>query len=100
MHIVHVFIHVIPEHTAEFVAATLENVRCSLEESGIECFDFIRQTEDNTRFALIEVYRTKEDQARHKETAHYKRWQSTVEPFLAEPRTRIVYEYVTSDESR
>jgi autoinducer 2-degrading protein len=40
---------------------------------------------------LIEAYRTPEDPARHKETAHYNKWREIAEPLMAEPRTRIVY---------
>ena len=51
----------------------------------------IQQTDDPTRFVLVEVYRTASDPARHKETAHYQTWAAAVEPLLAEPRTRAIY---------
>ena len=41
-----------------------------------------------TRFVLIEVYRTPEAAAAHKETAHYAKWRDTVEPMMAEPRRK------------
>ena len=37
----------------------------------------------------MEVYRTAEDPARHKETAHYKKWRDTVEVMMAEPRRSV-----------
>jgi quinol monooxygenase YgiN len=71
MHIVHVFVHVKPEHLEAFKVATIENARNSVQEPGIARFDVIQQADDPTRFVLVEVYRTPADPARHKETAHY-----------------------------
>jgi quinol monooxygenase YgiN len=48
----------------------------------------------------VEVYRTPEDPARHKETAHYQLWRDTVEPMMAEPRFSIRYTNVFPDEAR
>ena len=92
MYIVHVHVHVKPDQVEAFKAATLENARNSLKEPGIARFDVIQQADDPTRFVLIEVYRTADDPARHKGTTHYNRWRETVEPMLAEPRTRTVYD--------
>jgi autoinducer 2-degrading protein len=84
MHIVHIFIHVKGDKIEEFQNASIENAKNSLKEPGIARFDLIQQKDDPTRFLLIEVYRTSEDVARHKETSHYKRWQETVEPLMQE----------------
>ena len=99
MYIVHVFIHVKDDHIEEFKTATVENAQSSLKEAGIARFDVIQQTDDRTRFLLVEVYRTSEDAARHKETPHYKHWHQVVEPLMAEPRTRLVYRNIFPDES-
>jgi len=40
---------------------------------------------------LVEVYRTPEDPARHRETAHYQTWRDKVAEMMAEPRTRVEY---------
>ena len=98
MHIVHVFVHVKPEHLEAFKAATIDNARNSVKEPGIARFDVIQQADDPTRFVLVEVYRTPDDPARHKETAHYNKWREMAEPLLAEPRSRIVYSNVFPDE--
>lgn len=98
MYIVHVFVHVRPEHLEAFKAATLENARNSVQEPGIARFDVIQQANDPTRFVLVEVYRTPDDPAKHKETAHYNRWREIAEPLLAEPRTRVVYDNIFPDE--
>ncbi len=91
MHIVHVFIHVKTDKLEEFKQATEANANASIQEPGVARFDFLQQGDDPTRFLLVEVYRTPEDASKHKETAHYNRWRETVEPLLAEPRSRIIY---------
>jgi autoinducer 2-degrading protein len=91
MLIVHVFVHVKPDQVQAFEAATIENARNSVQEPGIARFDVIRQQDDPTRFVLVEVYRTEQDPARHKETAHYNKWRDTVTNMLAEERSRIIY---------
>jgi quinol monooxygenase YgiN len=94
MYIVHVFVHVKPEYLDAFRAATLDNARNSVQEPGIARFDVIQQADDPTRFVLVEVYRTPDDPARHKETAHYATWAEAVKDMLAEPRSRMVYQNV------
>lgn len=84
--IVHVHIHVKPEFVALFKEASIENARNSLQESGVTRFDLLQQQDDPNRFLLIEIYKTLEDAAYHKETAHYKKWRDTVAEMMAEPR--------------
>lgn len=91
MLVVHVYIHVKEDQIEAFKAATIENCRSSIEEPGIARFDFIQQNDDPTRFMLIEVYRSEDDPARHKETAHYAKWRDTVADMMAEPRSSIKY---------
>ena len=98
MLIIHVFIHVKPDQVKAFQAATIENAQNSVKEPGIARFDIIQQQDDPTRFVLVEVYRTDEDPARHKETSHYKKWLDTAADMMAEPRTRIRYTNVFPDE--
>jgi autoinducer 2-degrading protein len=98
MLIVHVFVHVKPDQVQAFETATIENARNSVREPGIARFDVIRQQDDQTRFVLVEVYRTAQDPAKHKETAHYNKWRDTVTDMLAEERSRIIYTNVFPDE--
>ncbi len=91
MLVVHVFVHVKPECVADFIAATQENARNSVQESGIARFDVVQQQDDPTRFVLVEVYRTPEAPAAHKETAHYAAWRDTVAPMMASPRTSVKF---------
>ena len=98
MLVVHVFVHIKPDQVEAFEAATLENARNSIRESGIARFGVIRQQDDPTRFVLVEVYRTADDPARHKETAHYQKWRDVVADMMAEPRSSIKYGNVFPDE--
>ena len=91
MLIVHVFVHVKADSVDAFTAATLENARNSVREPGVIRFDVVQQEDDPTRFLLIEIYRTPQDPARHKETAHYATWRDTVESMMAEPRRSVKY---------
>jgi autoinducer 2-degrading protein len=98
MFIVHVFIHVKPDCVDAFRAATVENATASIAEPGVARFDVIQQQDDPTCFVLVEVYRTPDDPARHKETAHYQKWRDTVADMMAEPRSSIKYSNVFPDE--
>ncbi len=101
MQIVHVHVHVKPEFVEAFKQATLENATNSVKEAGIARFDVLQQAEDPTRFILVEIYRTAEASAAHKETAHYKRWRDDVMKMMAEPRQGIKYAYIfNTEESR
>jgi len=91
MFIVHVFAHVKPECIEAFRQATLANARASLREPGVARFDVVQQQDDPAQFVLVEVYRTAEDPARHKETAHYATWRDTVADMMAEPRSSVKY---------
>jgi len=91
MLVVHVQVRVKPECVEAFKAATRENVRQSVREPGIARFDVVQQTDDPTRFVLVEAYRTAEAPAAHKATAHYQLWRDTVAPLLAEPRTSVKF---------
>ncbi len=99
MFIVHVFVHVKPECVADFKAASQENARNSVREPGIARFDVLQQSDDPTRFVLVEVYRTPDDPAKHKETAHYQVWRDAVAAMMAEPRTSIKYANVFPDDA-
>ena len=99
MLIVHVHVHVKGEHLDAFRAASLENARNSVQEPGVARFDVIQQADDPTRFILVEVYRTADDPARHKETAHYQAWRDTVAEMMAEPRSAVKFANVFPDES-
>jgi autoinducer 2-degrading protein len=98
MLIVHVHVHVRADQVEAFRAASVENAQQSVREPGVARFDVIQQQDDPTRFILVEVYRTPDDPARHKETAHYRKWRDTVESMTAEPRRSVKFSNVFPDE--
>jgi quinol monooxygenase YgiN len=51
----------------------------------------VQQRDDPSRFVLVEVYRTEEAAAAHKETAHYKVWRDAVADMMAEPRASVKF---------
>jgi autoinducer 2-degrading protein len=87
LHMVHVSVHVKPDHIDDFKTATLDNARSSVQEPGIARFDVVQQADDPTRFMLLEVYRSAEAAAAHKETAHYARWRDAVADMMQESRS-------------
>ena len=91
---VHVFVHVKADQIEQFKTASIENARASLKEPGVARFDVLGQEDDPERFLLVEVYRSKDDPARHKDTEHYKKWRDTVADMMAETRKSIKYENV------
>ena len=99
MLIVHVFVKVKIECLEAFLAATNENAKHSLMESGIASFDVLQSINEPTQIMLNEVYRTKEDTVKHKGTRHYKVWKETVEDMIAAPRTKTIYENIFPDEN-
>ena len=94
MLVVHVFVHVKEDQVEAFKAATIENAQNSVQEPGIARFDVIQEEDDPARFVLVEVYRTLDDPARHKETDHYLKWRDTVAGMMAEPRSAVKYSNV------
>ena len=98
MVIVHVHVHVKPESVEAFKQASIENAHNSVQEPGVARFDVIQRQDDASRFVLVEVYRTSEDPAKHKETEHYKRWRDTVAEMMAEPRSSVKYTNLFPDD--
>jgi len=94
MLIVHVHVHVKPEFVDAFRELSVENARHSVREAGITRFDVIQQVDDPTRFLLMEVYRSADAPAAHKETAHYGKWRDKVAAMMAEPRASVKYSNV------
>lgn len=95
MLIVHVHVRVKLECVEAFKAASLENVRHSVCEEGIARFEVCQQAGDPTQFLLVEIYRTPQAPAAHKETAHYAAWRDAVAPMMAEDRRSVKYEAVS-----
>jgi len=98
MLIVHVHVHVKPESVEAFKTATRLNARLSLLELGVLRFDVLQQTDDPTRFVLVEIYRDAAAAAAHKTEPHYAVWRDIVAPLMAEPRTSVKFDKVYPDD--
>lgn len=98
MLVVHVFVHVKEDAVEAFKAATVENARNSIQESGIARFDVVQQQDDPTRFVLVEAYRDVSDTLKHKQTVHYATWRDTVVDMMAEDRYSIKYSNAFPDD--
>lgn len=88
---IHVFVQVKQQDIERFKSATKENARNSRSEAGIARFDVVQQADDPSRFVLVEVYRSPEAAAAHKETAHYQKWRDAVASMMETPRSSIKY---------
>lgn len=84
-----VIIHVKPENVEDFKKASIENHNGSRKEPGNVRFDVLQSNDDPTYFTLYEVYADVDAAKAHKETAHYKKWRDTVEPYMACKRVGI-----------
>lgn len=91
MHVTLVHVHVKPENLDAFISATRANHEASIKEPGNLRFDVLQSPDDATQFVLYEAYRTAEDAAAHKQTAHYLAWRDTVADWMAKPRQGIPF---------
>ena len=91
MIIVHVHVRVRGDSVEAFRAATVENARQSVGEPGIARFDVLQRPDEPAEFLLVEVYRTPEAVAAHKETRHYQVWRDAVAPMMAQPRASVKF---------
>lgn len=94
MYVVSVTVHCKPGTAEAFLAAVLENAANSRKEAGNLRFDVCRAEDDPNRFLLYEVYKTKEDFARHQATAHYAVFRDAVADMMAQPRAGARYSEV------
>ena len=92
MHVTIVTVSVKPEKVEAFKEACRYNHENSILEPGNMRFDILQSTDDPAKFVLYEAYKTRQDAAAHKETAHYLTWRDTVADWMAEPRQGIPYQ--------
>ena len=91
MHVTLVHVHVLPDHIDDFIRASEANHAASIQEPGNLRFDILQSPDDPARFVLYEAYRSAEDAAAHKETAHYLTWRESVADWMAEPRRGVPF---------
>jgi quinol monooxygenase YgiN len=83
MVIVKVELHVKPDQVDAFLAASIANGQGARQEPGNIRFDLLQEVDDPTRFVLIEVYQSPEDQQAHSRSPHFKTWwEATIDMFV------------------
>lgn len=70
--------------TDDFIKFTKKNVSNSLLEEGVDRFEFYKVHEKENLFILFEIYKTIEDQMKHRETMHFKNWKNNISGLLEE----------------
>lgn len=84
-----VTVYVKPNAIDDFINATLENHKRSIEEVGNIRFDVLQCNNDSSRFLLYEAYASEDAAALHKKTDHYLKWRDTVADWMAKPREGV-----------
>ncbi|GAB6090062.1 antibiotic biosynthesis monooxygenase [Spirochaeta dissipatitropha] len=87
-----VHIRVKNEYLQDFITASRENQKYSVQENGNLRFDFLQSSDDNCSFVLYEAYESPEAAAAHKQTDHYLKWRETVAPMMTEARKGLPYD--------
>ena len=87
-----VYVHVKPEHVADFIESIRVNHEHSVLEPGNLRFDILQSVDDPTRFVAYEAYRDEASAKAHKETAHYLAWRDKAADWMAEPRVGVRYD--------
>ncbi len=92
MYVTIVYASVKADKVEVFKEATRINHEHSIREPGNVRFDILQSAGDPTQFVFYEAYKTQQDAAAHKATAHYLAWRDTVADWMAEPRKGVVYD--------
>ena len=92
MYVTIVYVSVKPGNVDAFKEACRINHEHSVQEPGNLRFDILQSADDPTKFVLYEAYKTQQDAAAHKASAHYLTWRETVADWMAEPRQGISYD--------
>lgn len=88
--IVHVYVK--PAHINDFIKASAENHKNSIQEEGNLRFDVLQDAENPAKFVLYEAYSSETAAAAHKDTHHYKTWRDTVADWMSQPREGIKHQ--------
>lgn len=92
MYVTIVTVSVKPENVEAFKEACRLNHENSIRETGNVRFDILQSADDPAKFVFYEAYKTQQDAAAHKETAHYLAWRDTVADWMVEPRKGVAYQ--------
>ena len=91
MDITHVYVRVNESDIDAFIRASTQDAEQSKDEPGHVDFTLLQQSDDPTRFVMVEIYESADAAAAHKETEQYQNWHDAVEPMMAEPRQHLKF---------
>lgn len=91
MFVLHINIKVKHEFVEEFKQVCIENAKNSIKEPGVKRFDVLQQSDDPTKFVLVEAYLDESGVEHHKKTAHYNNWRKEAERMVDGDRIRTKY---------
>ncbi len=74
MYIFQVHHYIKPDQIETYKAATLENAKKTIQETGVLRFDVFQDATNPGHFSLLEVYRDLAARNAHLETEHFKTW--------------------------
>ncbi|WP_306028279.1 antibiotic biosynthesis monooxygenase [Stappia sp. MMSF_3263] len=92
-----VHIHVKPDRIGDFLDAFRINYEGTIREPGNLRFDVLQDPEDETRFTIVEIFRSAESVDDHRRTDHYKKTVALLEDIMTGPRSKDIYRLVMSD---
>ena len=87
-----VHVNVKPEAVNDFIEASVNNHKGSVNEPGNLRFDILRQSDNPCRFMFYEAYESEEAAAIHKTMDHYIKWRDTVKDMMADQRYGVRYD--------
>ena len=85
MHIIHVQVHVKPEHIEEFKKATMENAAKSRQEPLVARFDVLQQIDRPNFFALFEIWSSAQTLAAFESSPATQHILTSLAPLLGAP---------------
>ncbi|WP_186388314.1 MULTISPECIES: antibiotic biosynthesis monooxygenase [unclassified Stappia] len=92
-----VHIQVKPDRIEDFLDAFRINYEGTIREPGNLRFDVLQDPEEETRFTIVEIFRSAESVDDHRRTEHYKTTVALLEDIMTGPRTKDIYRLVMSD---
>ena len=94
MYVQIVHLHVRPGLQERFLEVFRQNVEGTRKEPGNVCFDLLQDPEDETHFAIYEVFRSEADLDAHRQTEHYKTTIAALGDLVTERRSKEIYHRV------
>lgn len=92
-----VTITVKPGHAGTFLEAFRINYEGTRQEPGNLRFDVLRDPEDDHKFLIYEVFKSAAALEEHRNTPHYRKCVSMLEPIQIGPRSKTFYKAEMAD---